>query len=145
MDVSPEVEIDYAGSVVALAIGFAIVGLAALLFYLFVLRPLGKYTDETAKKVEEERAAEQARQQAVHQKFHREYEQRKQAIGRIVCPQCKWSGNWGDGMSYQEFFVYELFSNNVIPTEEIDLNIHYMNTQAQYKCPMCQSTNWQKV
>ena len=81
---------------------------------------------------------------SLHQKFHREYEQRKQAIGRIVCPQCKWSGNWGDGMSYQEFFVYELFSNNVIPTEEIDLNIHYMNTQAQTNT-MCQSTNWQKV
>lgn len=89
---------------------------------------------------------EQERQRSIHEKFQREYEQRKQAIGRIVCPQCKWTGNWGDGMSYEEFFIYELVEvNKVRVSHRVDTNIHVLNSESQYKCPVCKSTNWQKV
>lgn len=83
---------------------------------------------------------------AVHQRFQREYEQRKQAIGKIVCPQCKWTGNWGDGMSYQEFFAYELHVKHRVRIDKtLVRDSNNLSRESQYKCPMCKSTNWQKV
>ena len=33
--------------------------------------------------------------------YSKEYEQRKITIGTIKCPQCKWTGQWGTGMTYE--------------------------------------------
>ena len=93
-----------------------------------------------------DRKLEKERLRNLHKKLSEQYEQRKQAIGRIVCPQCKWTGNWGDGMSYEEFFIYELVEvNKVRVSHRVDTNIHVLNSESQYKCPVCKSTNWQKV
>jgi len=90
--------------------------------------------------------AEADRQQAVHLKFQKEYEQKKQALGKIVCHQCNWTGNWGEGMSYEEFFVYELVQvHQCQVSTNVDTNLHYLNSETQYRCPMCKSPNWQKV
>ena len=86
-----------------------------------------------------------AEQRLIHERFCNEFEKRKQAIGKIVCPQCKWTGNWGDGMSYQEFFAYELVKYEVGIDEMLIRDANNLSNEAQYKCPMCKSTNWQKV
>ena len=56
--------------------------------------------------------------QEVHRKFQKEFWNRQKAIGKIVCPQCEWTGNWGDEMSYQEFFAYELYVKHKVPIDE---------------------------
>ena len=86
-----------------------------------------------------------AEQRLIHERFCDEFEKRKQAIGKIVCPQCKWTGNWGDGMSYQEFFAYELVKYEVGIDEMLIRDANNLSNEAQFKCPMCKSTNWQKV
>ena len=102
------------------------------------------YQRHLAQQAEAEREAERC--QAVHLKFQKEYEQKKQALGKIVCHQCNWTGNWGEGMSYEEFFVYELVQvHQCQVSHNVDTNLHYLNSETQYKCPMCKSPNWQKV
>ena len=88
---------------------------------------------------------ERQRHEQVHRKFRQEFVNRQNAIGKIVCPQCKWTGNWGDGMSYQEFFAYELVKYEVGIDEMLIRDANNLSNEAQYKCPMCKSTNWQKV
>ena len=90
--------------------------------------------------------AEANRQRKVHQYFDGEFRNRQHAIGQIVCPQCKWTGCWGEGMSYQEFFAYELHVKHKVKIDEMLIrDADNLSNESQYKCPMCKSTNWQKV
>jgi hypothetical protein len=102
--------------------------------------------EEWVKGLQEEERKEEQRQRDVHKQFEDEFGKRKQAIGKIVCPQCKWTGNWGDGMSYQEFFAYELHVKYKVEIDETLIrDADNLSNESQYKCPMCKSTNWQKV
>ena len=75
-----------------------------------------------------------------------EFENRKQTIGQIVCPQCQWTGEWGEGMSYQEFFAYEIrVKHKCWIDEKLVGEADNLDRESQFKCPMCKSTNWQKV
>jgi len=58
----------------------------------------------------------------VSAKFSKEYEQRKLTIGTIKCSQCEWSGQWGTGMTQDQFVAGN-----------------------QYTCPICNSPDWKKV
>ena len=98
------------------------------------------------KKAEEERHQEQHRQRGIHKKFKTEFENRKQTIGQIVCPQCQWTGEQGDGMSYQEFFAYELHIKHKVKIDETLIrDADNLSDESQYKCPVWKRTNWQKV
>ena len=134
----------YKGSCVN--VPFAIVGFIVVAYVLLVV-----YSAVRSKKLREEQRQrdvhrEEQRQRDVHKQFEDEFGKRKQAIGKIVCPQCKWTGNWGDGMSYQEFFAYELHVKYKVEIDETLIRYaDNLSNESQYKCPLCKSTNWQKV
>lgn len=97
------------------------------------------------RKVSAEYAGEVAKVNNIVSSYREKYEQRKQSIGTIECPQCKWTGQWGTGMTYEEFFLYDL---TVIHGLDVSLSVHTpsnLSDEAQYKCPQCKSINWQKV
>ena len=90
-------------------------------------------------------SAEVAKVNNIVSSYQEKYEQRKQSIGTIECFQCKWTGQWGTGMTYEEFFLYDLTVKHKL---KVSLSIHSpsnLNDDAQYKCPQCKSINWQKV
>ena len=123
---------------------FLVFGAFALLAGFLIWGIVAEYQNRDQE--EQRQRDEEQRQRDVHKQFEDEFGKRKQAIGKIVCPQCEWTGNWGDGMSYQEFFAYELHVKHKV---EIDETLIYdadnLSNESQYKCPMCKSTNWQKV
>ena len=101
---------------------------------------------DASKKTEKARRQEKYRQRGIHRKFEIEFENRKQTIGQIVCPQCQWTGKWGEGMSYQEFFAYELHVKHEVSIDETLIRgADNLSNESQYKCPVCKSTNWQKA
>ena len=101
---------------------------------------------DASKKAEEAKRQEKHRQRGIHKKFKTEFENRKQTIGQIVCPQCQWTGTWGEGMSYQEFFAYEIrVKHKCWIDEKLVGEADNLDRESQYKCPMCKSTNWQKA
>ena len=114
-------------------------------FFWFVQQAI-KREKEKALKNEKLRLQEEQRARKIHEQFQHEYEQRKQALGQIVCSQCEWTGNWGEGMSYQEFFAYELHVKHQVATDNTLIrDANNLSQEAQYKCPVCKSTNWQKL
>ena len=117
----------------------------AVFVVVFGLVVIYRAVSKQQKAVRSEQSRYEQRQRDVYKQFEDEFEKRKQAIGKIVCPQCKWTGNWGDGMSYQEFFAYELVKYEVGIDEMLIRDANNLSNEAQYKCPMCKSTNWQKV
>tara|TARA_B100000700_G_scaffold6106_1_gene6493 strand:+ start:861 stop:1010 length:150 start_codon:yes stop_codon:yes gene_type:complete len=49
-------------------------------------------------------------------------------------------------MSYQEFFAYELHIKHKVKIDETLIrDADNLSDESQYKCPVCKSTNWQKV
>ena len=118
-----------------------------MLWYFLVTRPREKAAKmERVMKVVAEQKRERKREREVHEYFQNEFEKRKQAIGQIVCPQCQWTGTWGEGMSYQEFFAYDLHKKYEVKIDELLVReADNLNLESQFKCPMCKSTNWQKV
>jgi len=75
-----------------------------------------------------------------------EFEQRKLTIGTIKCSQCEWSGQWGTGMTYNQFFA-ELNDNYGFAGDYI-VKLNKENPSPdnrQYTCPVCNSSGWQKA
>ena len=118
--------------------------LGSILYYQF-RKGLAAVRAES-KRAEKERRQEKQRQRGIHNKFKSEFANRKQTIGQIVCPQCQWTGEWGEGMSYQEFFAYEIrVKHKCWIDEKLVGEADNLDRESQFKCPMCKSTNWQKV
>ena len=118
----------------------------AVFVVVFGLVVIYRAVSKQQKAVRSEQSRYEQRQRDVHKQFEDEFGKRKQAIGKIVCPQCKWTGNWGDGMSYQEFFAYELHVKHKVKVDETLIrDADNLSDESQFKCPMCKSTNWQKV
>lgn len=79
-------------------------------------------------------------------RYSKEYEERKITIGTIKCSQCEWSGQWGTGMTYEQFFAGNLFEAGVITVSEMDVNNDNLSRDnRQYTCPVCNSSGWQKA
>ncbi len=48
--------------------------------------------------------------------------------------------------AYQEFFAYELHVKHKVKIDEMLIrDADNLSSESQYKCPLCKSTNWQKV
>ena len=113
----------------------------------WVLRRRGWQAEKNRQMLMRQREIERERQRekGIRDRYFQAYEARKQTIGKIVCPQCKWTGDWGTGMTYEEFFLYELTVKHGLTTGLCEHTSGNLNSEAQYKCPMCNSANWQKV
>lgn len=77
--------------------------------------------------------------------YSREYEQRKITIGAIKCTQCSWSGQWGTGMSYEQFFAGNLNAVGIRVSDRDKFNDNLSRDNRQYTCPVCNSDKWEKV
>ena len=85
-------------------------------------------------------------QAQIKARYSKEYEERKITIGTIKCSQCEWSGQWGTGMTYEQFFAGNLFEAGVITVSEMDVNNDNLSRDnRQYTCPVCNSSGWQKA
>ena len=94
--------------------------------------------------------AKQKRRKEEHERevrnyFARQFQRRVDTIGKIQCPQCKWTGHWGDAMSYEEFFAYEIINDYGLTLKAKTYDANNLSNESQYKCPVCKSTNWQKL
>ena len=76
--------------------------------------------------------------------FETLYEQKKQAIGNITCPQCQWQGEWGTGITFRHYYAEPLKNNGIKVTEE-ELVSGKLSGNNQFLCPVCNSMNWSKV
>ena len=74
--------------------------------------------------------------------FRKDYEQRKLTIGTIKCSQCEWSGQWGTGMRWTQFFAGNLAEHGIKVRGPDD---HLSRDNRQYTCPVCNSSDWKKV
>ena len=133
------------------AVGFLLVFVVIAVFVSLSKQEAARKKRERKEQGKERRRKERhlrdlERQREVHKEFLSKFEQQQQAIGKIECPQCGWTGNWGDGMSYQEYFAYELHVKHKVKIDETLIrDANNLSSESQYKCPMCKSTNWQKV
>jgi len=99
-----------------------------------------------------EKAREKARIAAIRKKqeqlkieYSKEYEIRKSTIGTIKCTQCGWTGEWGTGMSYEQFFAGNLAEAGIIVSQREKRNDNLSSDNRQYTCPLCNSDKWVKV
>jgi len=89
-------------------------------------------------------AIEQA-QQPVKDEYSKKYEERKITIGIIKCSQCEWSGEWGTGMSYEQFFAGDLAEHEIHVGRSKGEKSSLSLNNRQYECPVCNSLSWKKV
>ena len=91
----------------------------------------------------------QEKLRSIRQHYSQRYAQKRSSIGKIKCPQCHWTGNWGDGVSYETWFVEDLLDRKVIDRtayfNHVSLLRQKVTKEGEYKCPRCNSTNWHKV
>ncbi len=99
---------------------------------------LGYFMSQSVKKLKE-------KHRRVMAQYSNEYEQRKQTIGTIKCSQCEWSGQWGTGMIFQQFFAGELAKAGIDVKEHVVDNDNLSSHTQQYTCPVCNSPGWEKV
>jgi hypothetical protein len=85
------------------------------------------------------------KEQRLSAKYSEEYEQRKLTIGTIKCSQCKWSGQWGTGMSYEQFFAGDLAEHGINVGRPKGEKSSLSLNNRQYECPVCNSLSWKKV
>ena len=85
------------------------------------------------------------KQQELMAEYSREYEQRKITIGTIKCSQCEWSGQWGTGMTYEQFFAGNLAESGIDVARQDVNNDNLSRDNRQYTCPVCNSSGWQKA
>ena len=108
------------------------------------------YIAEKARKAVEQELLEQQQQleeqqQQLKAEYSKEYEQRKLTIGTIKCSQCEWSGQWGTGMTYEQFFAGNLFESGIEVDRQDVNNDNLSRDNRQYTCPVCNSSDWQKA
>ena len=84
-------------------------------------------------------------QQQLKAEYSKEYEERKLTIGTIKCSQCEWSGQWGTGMTYEQFFAGNLFEAGIDVARQDVNNDNLSRDNRQYTCPVCNSSGWQKA
>ena len=77
--------------------------------------------------------------------YSAEYEQRKLTIGTIKCSQCQWSGQWGTGMTYEQFFAGNLAEAGIDVARRDVNNDNLSSDNRQYTCPVCNSSGWKKA
>ena len=85
------------------------------------------------------------KQEQLKAEYSKEYEQRKLTIGTIKCSQCKWSGEWGTGMSYKQFFAGDLAEHEIYVGRSKGEKSSLSLNNRQYECPVCNSLSWEKV
>jgi Na+-transporting NADH:ubiquinone oxidoreductase subunit NqrC len=85
------------------------------------------------------------KQEPFKAEYSKEYEQRKITIGTIKCTQCEWSGQWGTGMTYEQFFAGNLADAGIdVGRREVN-NDNLSRDNRQYTCPVCNSSDWKTV
>jgi hypothetical protein len=85
------------------------------------------------------------KQQQLMAEYSKEYEQRKLTIGTIKCSQCEWSGQWGTGMTYEQFFAGNLAEAGIDVARRDVNNDNLSSDNRQYTCPVCNSSGWKKA
>ena len=88
--------------------------------------------------------AKRQRKEKILAHFETLYEQKKQSIGNITCPQCQWQGEWGTGITFRHYYAEPLKNNGIKVTEE-ELFSGKLSGNNQFLCPVCNSMNWSKV
>ena len=111
-----------------------IFGSLALFVRATILKGQKKIRDELLEKEEQLKA-----------EYSKEYEQRKLTIGTIKCSQCEWSGQWGTGMSYKQFFAGDLAEHEIYVGRSKGEKSSLSLNNRQYECPVCNSLSWEKV
>ena len=77
--------------------------------------------------------------------YSKDFEERKVTIGTIKCTQCAWTGQWGTGMSYEQFFAGNLAEAGIQVSDRNIYNDNLSRDNRQYTCPVCNSDKWEKV
>ena len=77
--------------------------------------------------------------------YSKVFEERKIAIGIIKCTQCGWTGQWGTGLSYEQFFAGNLAEAGIQVSDRNIYNDNLSRDNRQYTCPVCNSDKWEKV
>jgi transcription elongation factor Elf1 len=85
------------------------------------------------------------KQAQVMAEYSQQYEQRKLTIGTIKCTQCEWSGQWGTGMTYEQFFAGNLAESGIDVARRAVNNDNLSGDNRQYTCPVCNSSGWEKA
>jgi hypothetical protein len=115
-----------------------IFGSLALFVRATILTGRKKIRDELLEKLLE-------KEKQLKAEYSKEYEERKLTIGTIKCSQCEWSGQWGTGMTYEQFFAGDLAEHGIyvgaLKGEKSSLSLN----NRQYECPVCNSLSWKKV
>jgi hypothetical protein len=83
--------------------------------------------------------------QQLKTEYSKKYEDRKITIGIIKCSQCEWVGEWGTGMSYEQFFAGDLAEHGIYVGRSKGEKSSLSLNNRQYECPVCNSSDWQKA
>ena len=140
------------GSAVCVLVG-CLGFIAAILVFIFVRATLVARDQEAAvrakaellKNQEQLKAELLKKQEQLKAEYSKIYEERKITIGTIKCSQCEWSGPWGTGMTYEQFFAGNLFEDGITVDYQNVNNDNLSSDNRQYTCPVCNSSGWQKA
>jgi hypothetical protein len=122
-----------------------IFGSLALFVRATILKGQKKIRDELLEKEEQLRAELLEKEEQLKAEYSKEYEQRKLTIGTIKCSQCEWSGQWGTGMTYEQFFAGNLANFGIEVNLQNVNNDNLSSDNRQYTCPVCNSSGWKKA
>ena len=121
----------------------------AVVFIICVIVIVVLLTNEAARRSEERRVFRKeydeflVKNKKALDHFSKLYEERKEQIGIVECPQCMWRGEWGTGMSFKQIFAGDLNKKKAICDDDPDISMYDDNRQ--FECPICTSPNWKKV
>ena len=116
-----------------------IFGSLALFVRATILTGRKKIRDELLEKLLE-------KEKQLKAEYSKEYEERKLTIGTIKCSQCEWSGQWGTGMTYNQFFAVLNDNGGFAGDYIVKLNKENPSPDnRQYTCPVCNSSDWKKA
>mgnify|MGYP003993549859 CR=1 FL=1 len=112
-------------------------------------RKLAKEREQAQQRLLEQRQRRadrlQKKQEQLKAEYSKKYEERKITIGTIKCSQCEWSGQWGTGMSYKQFFAGDLAEHEIYVGRSKGEKSSLSLNNRQYECPVCNSLSWEKV
>ena len=112
---------------------------------IFLWRRWRQQQEEALRKLRSTRQQLLEKQEQLKAEYSKEYEERKLTIGTIKCSQCEWSGQWGTGMTYEQFFAGNLFEAGIDVARRDVNNDNLSSDNRQYTCPVCNSSGWKKA
>jgi hypothetical protein len=108
-------------------------------------KKLADEREQAQQRLLEQRQRLQKKKEQLKAEYSKKYEERKITIGTIKCSQCEWSGQWGTGMSYKQFFAGDLAEHEIYVGRSKGEKSSLSLNNRQYECPVCNSLSWEKV